>query len=257
MLAACIHFIYLRTWTDVAATPTQSELQRHSILPLHDLAMKRLLVLGLVTGALVTLIGLGVWQLDRRGGKLELIANLDANLAAPPVVMTMAPSADHAWRRATFTGVWATNTPAKIVSRTLNGQVGADFAAPLILENGDVIIVRIGWMRDPAETPVLPASAVTISGVLFPSPRPTAFTPDNTPPDRWLWLDPQPIATALGASAERTSSLALNLTDAIAGLTARPARPTVPNDHLQYAFTWFSLALALAVIAFLALRRLR
>jgi len=31
----------------------------------------------------------------------------------------------------------------------------------------------------------------------------------------------------------------------------------VPNDHLQYAFTWFSLALALAVIAFVALRRRR
>jgi len=219
--------------------------------------MKRLLVLAIVAGGLVTLIGLGLWQLDRRAGKLDLIANLDANLAAPPVVMTTAPSADNAWRRATFTGVWATKTPARIVSRTLNGQVGADFAAPLILTNGDVIIVRIGWMRDPSDTPVLPAGNVTVSGVLFPSPRPTAFTPDNTPPDRWLWLDPKPIATAFGASAERTSSLALNMTDASAGLTARPARPTVPNDHLQYAFTWFSLALALAVIAFVALRRRR
>ena len=88
--------------------------------------MKRLLVLAIVAGGLVTLIGLGLWQLDRRAGKLDLIANLDANLAAPPVVMTTAPSADNAWRRATFTGVWATKTPARIVSRTLNGQVGAD-----------------------------------------------------------------------------------------------------------------------------------
>lgn len=219
--------------------------------------MKRLLVLAIVAGALVTLIGLGLWQLDRRAGKMALIADLDANLAAPPVVMTTAPSADNAWRRATFTGVWATKTPARIVSRTLHGQVGADFAAPLILKTGDVIIVRVGWMRDPSETPVLPAGDVTVSGVLFPSPRPTAFTPDNTPPDRWLWLDPKPIATALGASAERTSSLALNVTAASDGLTARPARPTVPNDHLQYAFTWFSLALALAVIAYVALRRRR
>ncbi|MDC0360786.1 SURF1 family protein [Alphaproteobacteria bacterium] len=219
--------------------------------------MKRLLVLAVVAGALATLIGLGLWQLDRRAWKLDLIADLDANLAAPPIVMTTAPSPDDAWRRASFTGVWATKTPARIVSRTLNGQVGADFAAPLMLKNGDVIIVRIGWIRDPTETPVLPAGDVTVSGVLFPSPRPTAFTPDNTPPDRWLWLDPKPIATAFGASAERTASLALNVTDASAGLTARPARPTVPNDHLQYAFTWFSLALALAVIAFVALRRRR
>lgn len=219
--------------------------------------MRRWLVLAIVAGALATLIGLGLWQMDRRAWKLDLIADLDANLAAPPVVMTAAPSVDDAWRRAIFTGLWATKTPARIVSRTLNGQVGADFAAPLILQNGDVIIVRIGWMRDPSETPTLPVGDVTVSGVLFPSPRPTAFTPDNTPPDRWLWLDLKPIATALGASADRTSSLALNVIDAPEGLTARPARPTVPNDHLQYAFTWFSLALALAVIAFVALRRRR
>ena len=219
--------------------------------------MKRWFVRAVVSGALATLIGLGLWQLDRRAWKLDLIAELDANLAAPAVLMTKTPSPDNAWRRVSFTGDWASRTPVRIVSRTLNGRVGADFAAPLILKSGDVIIVRIGWIRDPSETPILPVGEVTVSGVLFPSPRPTAFTPDNTPPDRWLWLDPKPIAAALGASADRTSNLALNSTDTVDGLTARPARPTVPNDHLQYAFTWFSLALALAVIAFVALRRRR
>ena len=36
-------------------------------------------------GALVVLIGLGTWQLERRGWKEALIAELDRKLAAPPV----------------------------------------------------------------------------------------------------------------------------------------------------------------------------
>lgn len=219
--------------------------------------MKRIVLRAMVAGALSTLLGLGFWQLDRRAWKQNLIADLDANLAAPPVVMVAAPGPDVAWRRATFTGVWASPQPVRIVSRTLNGQVGADFAAPLVLANGDVIVVRLGWMRDPSSAPNLPQGETSVSGVLFPTPRPTTFTPDNTPPDRWLWLDPKPIAASRGASAARTSPLVLNVVDASLGLTPRPARPSIPNDHLQYAFTWFSLALALTVVAFFALRRRR
>lgn len=219
--------------------------------------MRRVLVLCVAAGAFATLIGLGLWQMDRRAWKQELIADLDANLAAPPVTMMAAPMAEDAWRRASFTGEWTAVEPVRIRSRTLNGKVGTDFAAPLALPNDDVIVVRLGWMRDPAEAPVLPPGPVTVSGVLFPSPRPTAFTPDNTPPDRWLWLDPKPIAAARGAPANRTSPLALNLLEAPEGLTARPARPNIPNDHLQYAFTWFSLATALAITVFFAARRRR
>jgi surfeit locus 1 family protein len=217
--------------------------------------MKRVLIIAVVVSALATLFGLGFWQLDRRAWKQDLLAELDANLAAPAVTMTVAPMSDLAWRRASFTGVWAASTPVQIRSRTLNGQVGSDYAAALALKDGDVIVVRLGWMRDPAAAPALPDGKVTVSGVLFPTPRPTAFTPDNTPPDRWLWLDPKPIAESQGADAARTSTLALNLLAAPKGLTARPARPNVPNDHLQYAMTWFSLAAALAVIVLVIFRR--
>ncbi|MGZ0187541.1 MAG: SURF1 family cytochrome oxidase biogenesis protein, partial [Alphaproteobacteria bacterium] len=41
------------------------------------------------------------------------------------------------------------------------------------------------------------------------------------------------------------------------GLTARAARPNLPNNHLQYAFTWFGLAAALAAVSFFASRRPR
>lgn len=220
--------------------------------------MRRILVSAIVLGALAVLVGLGLWQLDRRGWKQALLADLDAQLAAPPISLESAPTEDLAWRRAKVHGTWITaKPPARIRSRTLHGQAGADFAAPFQLANGDALIVRLGWMRDPSEPPTLPAGQATIEGVLFPTPRPTAFTPDNTPPDRWLWLAPKPIAVAAGLPAAKTSPLALNLQDALAPLIARPARPSVPNDHLQYAMTWFSLAAALLATVFFATRRRR
>lgn len=219
--------------------------------------MKRIILSVVVIGALGTLIGLGLWQLDRREWKNALITDFEAKLAAPAITLTSAPGENQAWRRVSFTGIWGKTAPVRIRSRTLHGEVGVDFAAPFILANDDVIVVRLGWMRDPASAPTLRTEPTLIEGVLFPTPRPTAFTPDNTPPDRWLWLDPKPIAIAAGLPAARTSPLALNLKNAPDGLTARPAYPSIPNDHLQYAMTWFSLAIALLAMAFFVLRQRR
>ena len=202
----------------------------------------------IVGAVFLTLIGLGVWQLHRGQEKQKLIEAAELGLAAPPLATTKAPGADKVWTRAVARGRWAPNSVVRIQSRTLNGRVGVDFAAPLVLADGGVLVALLGWAPVGASTPALPGGGIEVEGALRPGRRPSRFMPDNIPPTQWLWLEPAAIAAAAGLDPNATSPLALSLTAPPGGLTARPARPTFIHNHLQYALTWFGLAAALAGI---------
>jgi len=218
--------------------------------------MRRLIAIGGVLAAFAVLVGLGVWQLERRTWKHELLQSIDAGLTAPPASLTSAPGAGSAWRPATALGAWA-GPPVRIAPIPRNGRAGADYAAALRLRDGGAIVVRLGWAADGTPPPALAAGPVEVAGVLVAAAEPNAFTPDNRPPNEWFWLEPAAIAAAAGLPPGAASPLVLNATKPPAGLDAVPGRPNLPDDHLHYALTWFGLAAALLVVAGLLVRRSR
>jgi len=221
--------------------------------------MRRGLAIAVALLGVAILCGLGFWQLDRRAWKHDLIAEIDAGLAAPPSRLTRLPDLGAAWRPVSVEGAWAKAAPIRIGPKSRNGKVGADYAAAFAMDFGGAIVVRLGWAPDSAGVAAidLPDGAVTLTGILVAPPRPNLFTPENRPPDQWLWLDPPAIAESAGFKAGETAPLALNLREPPTGLVAIPARPALADDHLHYALTWFALAAALAVVAVLLLRRRR
>ena len=75
--------------------------------------------------------------------------------------------------------------------------------------------------------------------------------PENQPDENlWFWVDPPAMAAAAGIP-EVVPELFLEA-DASPNPGGLPVggqtRVTLPNDHLQYAITWFALAAALVVI---------
>lgn len=217
--------------------------------------MKRLF--GPIAALLIfaTLVGLGLWQLDRREWKQGIIDAADAGLAAEPMPLQGPPGADMAWRRVEATGNWVQDSLVRIHPATLSGRVGADYAAPFQLASGGFIVVELGWGPDSVDPPVLPEGPQTLLGALKPAPQDTMFRPRNIPPYQWLWLEPSAVLAAFDIPAANASPLVLRLaTPPMDAMQVRPARPSFPNNHLQYAFTWFGLAAAWAVVAFLQLR---
>ena len=87
---------------------------------------------------------------------------------------------------------------------------------------------------------------------------PGAFTPDNVPAaNQWYWPDlpamAQAVDLALYPGILEAESAPVPGGLPIGGVTQTPLR----NDHLQYAITWYSLAVALVVIYLLYHRRRR
>jgi surfeit locus 1 family protein len=213
---------------------------------------------------LVILIGLGVWQLDRKVWKENLIASLTERLAKPPQDMPpredwprLTAQADE-FRRVAFPAEFIAGEEALVYSagsalrKDIKGP-GYWVFAPARLPGGSVVVINRGFVpldrKDPAtRAPGAPHGIVDIVGVLrWPEQR-GLFTPaDDVKADVWYLRDTQAMADAKKWSAAAPFYIDQEAPVPPGGLPL-PGRLEVhlPDNHLQYAITWFGLALALA-----------
>jgi surfeit locus 1 family protein len=204
---------------------------------------------------LALLVGLGIWQIERLHQKEALIANVQAGISAPPVPLAevLARGAANAeWRHVRVTGHFLHDKEIYVFSRGPKGAVGVDVVTPLALEDGGTVLIDRGFVPEALhESKTRQAAQVTgevsLTGVLRLSQQPGLFTPaPNTDTRLWFVKDVPSMAKAAGVTVP---SLIIE-----ADATPNPGgwplggqtRVEFPNDHLQYAVTWFGLALALA-----------
>ena len=216
--------------------------------------------------AFVVCAGLGIWQLERLQWKLALIAFRDAALAAPPVSppRTLAEAERMQFRRITAEGAFLHEREILRIAPGPTGGSGFEILTPLRQADGRVIFVDRGFipagLKEPAKRAAGEiAGIVRVTGLLRlpPQGKPSWFLPDNRPEQNfWFWIDLPAMAAADQLSDVAPFYIAADATPNPGGWpkgqgTAEPLR----NDHLQYAITWFSLAVAAIVIYLLSQRR--
>ena len=219
-----------------------------------------------VPGVLI-LIGLGVWQLQRLHWKEGLIAQRDAAVAAAPIAPPKTPAEARTgeFRHIVAEGTFLNDKELFLAASSDNGESGYQVVTPLRLDDGRMMFVNRGFIPLDLKD-VTRRSAGQLSGHqrvvgllrLAPTAKPSFFLPDNRPDlNLWFWVD-------LSAMAQRDGIADLTPFYIDADVTPNPGgwpkggitRLDLPNDHLQYAITWFSLAVALVVIYILYHRRL-
>ena len=210
------------------------------------------------------LIGLGVWQIDRKVWKENLILTLNTRLARAPE--DLPPRAS--WPRLNPDGNEYTRVtfPAEFLpgEEVLVYTAGSAFRpdvqgpgywvfAPARLAGGSIVLVDRGFVpldrKDPAtRAQGAPAGTVEIVGVMrWPETR-GLFTPDDDPKTNvWYLRDPKAMAAAKKWDAAAPFYIEQESPVPPGGLP-KPGKLAVslPDDHLQYALTWFGLALGLA-----------
>lgn len=231
---------------------------------------RRLLLPSLLALAgLAVLIGLGTWQLERKTWKEELIAALSARLAAPPGNLPPREQWDRLdrtameFRRVSFPAEFVSGQEALVYAtgsalRPDATGPGYWIFAPARLPGGSVVVVNRGFVPmgelDRAAPP--PPGLIDITGALrWPEPR-GLFTP-NDEPEKNLWFVRDHRAIAAAKGWEGVAPFYVEQEAPAAGGLPRVGRlqPNLPNNHLQYALTWYALAAALVVIFALWLRR--
>jgi len=219
------------------------------------------LTLCAATGA-AFLVGLGVWQLQRLEWKNGIIAQIEARTKAPPISLAKAVARarvgeDVSYLRVQVEGRFD-NAKERYFYTILDGKIGWHVIAPLTTPEGEMVLVDRGFvpdkLKDPATRPQGELEGpVTITGLARQPEAQGRFIPDNEPGhNRWFWRDLGGLSASMfGASPPPIAPFLLEAeaSDIPGGWPlAGQTRLDIPNDHLQYAITWFALAFCLLVI---------
>lgn len=204
------------------------------------------------------LAALGLWQLARLEVKLTQIAGIEARIWAEPVPVPEAPDpARDRYLPVQAEGVFTGEVVHVLSSRPGVGP-GSRVIAVLETPEGRRLLVDRGFLSESRRAgAVLAGGPVALTGNLD---WPQDIGADTPPPDlrRDLWFAraPGPIAAHLGA--EPVLLVAAEVAGAeVPGLVATPLGIDIRNDHLEYAVTWFALALVWAAMSLYLLWRMR
>ncbi|OHV22151.1 SURF1 family protein [Rhizobium sp. RMa-01] len=231
----------------------------------HVMPRRRLPVITgiLVLIALAILISLGTWQVERLRWKEGLLADIAARQVAAPVPLAdieamAAGGGDIEYRKVTATGRYINNKERHFFA-TWRGQTGFYVYTPLELADGRALLVNRGFVPYENKEPEMRMQGQltdqqTVTGLArekLPG-KPSWVVPDNdVAKNIFYWKDLDVMADSVGLDKARVIPFFVD-----ADSTPNPAglpiggvtQVDLPNDHLQYAFTWYGLAAALVAV---------
>jgi surfeit locus 1 family protein len=210
-------------------------------------------------------LSLGAWQLERLEWKTGLIAQRRAAVQSAPVPIpkTLEEAGRLEFRPVIAEGMFLHDKEIYLgAASPTGGQPGFQVLTPLRLADGRIVFVNRGFIRSELKDPEKRGAGqlgglVRVSGPLrLPKGKPGWLVPDNRP-DRnyWFWVDLPAMAAATGLSDVAPFYIDADATPNPGGWPKGGVTPVnLPNDHLQYAITWFALA-AGAIAVYVVWRR--
>ena len=229
------------------------------IFGIRPLLWPTLMTLPAVIGSLA----LGAWQVQRLQWKNEVIAERQARRDAPPLAALPErfDPAQHEFRRVRVTGRFLHDKEMYLAARSFRGNPGYHIVTPLAVFPGHVLVNR-GWIPLDRKAPESrkvgnPEGEVTVEGYLRAESGPGWFTPKNEPEKNfWFFIDIPAMARAHGIGKVEPYYIEAGPAENRGGFpVGGQTRFEIPNDHLQYAITWFSFAVIGIVIYLLYHRR--
>jgi surfeit locus 1 family protein len=239
-----------------------------TVVPATPRSVAGLGIFTLLTLAL--LIGLGVWQLQRRVEKHALIAALTERLAAAPEALplaaqwsTLTPARDE-FRRVRFSATYEQRPDAMVYSSgsairdDVSGPGTWAFLPARLPGGGETIVINTGFVQntmqdrgqqDRAVARLVTGAPVTLTGYIRFPESPGALTPrENIAKRLWFTRDTHAIARALGWGEVAPFYIDLETPVPESGIPKPgPLQVHLKDDHLQYAITWFGLAGAVLI----------
>ena len=209
---------------------------------------RRLVGMGVISVVgIILLIALGVWQVHRYKYKLGIQAEIHAAQLARPVKLGARPSP---YQKVAITGRWLAGKAVLYGDQVRNSPAGPVRGAQLIMpfrrDSGEIVLVDLGWIPGSTAHPVpVPGGRTEVSGYVKAPNAPGLFSAKNDPEAGIFYtLDPKAIGRALGLDHVADLTLVMLGPKPVAGGPV-PAQslPHPPNNSLQYALTWFGLAL--------------
>ena len=194
------------------------------------------------------LLYLGKWQIDRLYWKLDVLNKIDQKIAAAPVPLPVEPSESiHKYLSVEISGQFLQESIRVLASKK---RYGAGYRIIHVFRtNGRRLLVDLGFVGLETDYDVDLINDISLVGNLHWPDEVDNFTPEpDLENNIWFARNVERVASAL-----KTEPILLILKDSTLkdqNIKPMPIDTThIPNDHLQYAITWFSLAIIWALMS--------
>jgi surfeit locus 1 family protein len=188
---------------------------------------------------------LGTWQLYRLQWKMDLISEITFGLDSTPIEYSN--SIKKNYQRVVSDGFYNYNDQIYLYSLNQKGKPGFDVITPFETIGKEIVLVNRGWI--PKELKELPEinsmqGSTKVTGLLRKIYKANIFKPNNDIKDNiWFSINLDDMEEFTG---KKFSNYIIYLEDLDAKVPS-PKKITVdvPNNHLKYAITWYSIAISI------------
>lgn len=210
-------------------------------------------LLGLIGAAI--LCWLGIWQMQRLEWKEGKLAEIEARLAADDVGLPIDPVFENDNYRGVEVGGQLVGPELHVLTSLKPSGPGFRVIRKLELLDDRHILVDLGYVPEVNKSAERSNGAVFVQGNLIWPDETDGFTPEpNLERNIWFARDVEKMAAALG-----TQPLMVAARSFVPEIetTPMPVSVNIPNDHLQYAITWFSLMVVWILMTLYLLWRIK
>ena len=208
--------------------------------------------------ALIVLISLGTWQLERLQWKNKYINQIRTQISLPPMEINNDNYLElfkYRYRKVFIEGSYIYKNKIYIHSKVHNKILGKHLLVPVKTEFGYLLVNRgfvpINELNNITES----SEKIKISGIINYVNKKAYFTPENDILNNdWYYININEISDYTNLNLLNFYLIEENNLAEKYPVGSQYSL-NIPNDHLQYAFTWFSLAFALSIFIHIVWRK--
>jgi len=187
---------------------------------------------------------LGTWQLYRLEWKQDLISEINFGLKSKPIKYSNSISKNY--QRVVLEGRYNFSNQIYLYSLNEKGQPGFDVITPFETSKGEDILINRGWIRKEFKNKpkINLVKKNKISGLLKKNPKKNIFKPENdTKKNIWFSINLYDIKQLTGKNYTNFTVYLQN--EEINIPSPKKITINVPNNHLKYAITWYSISISI------------
>ena len=187
---------------------------------------------------------LGTWQLVRLQWKNNLINQISEGLKSSAISYSNEIQINY--QRVSVDGEYNFEKQIYLYSLNEKGEPGYDVITPFKTVDAKNILINRGWIKTTQknENEINKVMSQKIQGLLLKNPKKNIFKPDNEiGKNIWFSINLEDVKKFTGKTF---NEYVLYLEDDNIN-TPKPKQITIdlPNNHLKYALTWYSISISI------------
>ena len=203
--------------------------------------------------SIILFCSLGTWQIHRLQWKLDLISEINNGLNSEPVFYSNTNIKNY--QKVKFIGPFDFKKQIYLYSLNIKGKPGYDIITPLKINSNEILLINRGWIQKDQKNNknINKIISNSFEGILKKITKPNPFKPDNDIKNNiWYSLNLEDLENFTGYKLSNFVLFLQNNQNIL--VENKIVSPDLPNNHLKYAITWYSVALSI-LLYFLYFRK--